>query len=197
MFLKQTPVYYLLFLGQKVKLPHYTGKHQVSPSLCMDVCRTPFRGLAWRSVGTDFSSSSTVLKKHIWHAHDRCKNIFFAYSLSLTFIKMSFGNLQSSVCASTTILRVSLLSSIDITQMTIFCIIFFPSIWMYSVRICSSLYLIFGVYSYLSKLLILPFFFSIGYMDLGGEGYVLSLLLQPRFPNTWKTKNRLYLVVLK
>ena len=110
---------------------------------------------------------------------------------------MSFGNLQSSVCASTTILRVSLLSSIDITQMTIFCIIFFPSIWMYSVRICSSLYLIFGVYSYLSKLLILPFFFSIGYVDLGGEGYVLSLLLQPRFPNTWKTKNRLYLVVLK
>ena len=41
------------------------------------------------------------------------------------------------------------------------------------------------------------FFFSIGYVDLGGEGYVLSLLLQPRFPNTWKTKNRLYLVVLK
>ena len=75
MFLKQTPVYYLLFLGQKVKLPHYTGKHQVSPSLCMDVCRTPFRGLAWRSVGTAFSSSSTVLKKHIWHAHGQWHEI--------------------------------------------------------------------------------------------------------------------------
>lgn len=43
----------------------------------------------------------------------------------------------------------------------------------------------------------IAFFFSIGYVDLGGEGYVLSLLLQPRFPNTWKTNNRLYLVVLK
>ena len=109
------------------------------------------------------------------------------YSLSLTFIKMSFGSLQSPVCTSTTILRVSLLSSIDITQMTIFCIILFPSFWMYSVRICSSFYLTFGVYSYLSQLLILPFFFPLDYVDLGGKSYVLSLLLPPRFPNTWKT----------
>lgn len=78
MFLKQDPLYYLIFLGQKVRLPHYTGKHQVSPSLCMDVCRILFRGLAWRLVGTAFSSRSSVLKKHIWHAHDWWKNIFFA-----------------------------------------------------------------------------------------------------------------------
>ena len=99
MFLKEASlggeVIYLLFLGQKVKLPHYTGKHQVSPSICVDACRIPFRGLVWRSVGTAFSSSSTVLKKHIWHAHDWWRRILsLPYSLSLTFIKMSFGNLQ-------------------------------------------------------------------------------------------------------
>ena len=31
------------------------------------------------------------------------------------------------------------------------------------------------------------FFFSLDYVDLGGKSYVLSLLLPPRFPNTWKT----------
>lgn len=155
---KQVPLDHFLFLGQKAKLLSYTGKHLISPRICMYACSILFRDIAQRQMCTAFSSSSVVLKKHIWHAHDWWKDTFFAFLFPSLLLKRVLEIYRTQWVQPPQCFLFLFFPPVDITQMTIFCTIFPPSFWMFSMRICSSFYLTFGIYSYFSQFLILSFF---------------------------------------
>lgn len=74
----------------------------------------------------------------------------------------------------------------------------FPSpLWMYSVRICFLPSILYLVYIHICQAFDIAFFFLWVIWILVVRAMSYPYYCRPRFPNTWKTKNRLYLVVLK
>ena len=139
---------------------------------------------------------------------------FLCFSLSLTFIKMSFGNLQDPVCTTTTMLPVSVLSSswhysddnflyyLSSLLLDVFYedLLFLLSYIWYIFIFLPVFDIVFFFWAFpgtvmrnwgelLNRGITLPFtsfWAPLDCIDLGGKGYVLFVFLLPRFPNTWK-----------